>query len=98
HRLELATTPADVLSAALDEVILPAGYSNVWAYVFSQDGSTATLIDTRGERSEEGAQRFPVLRVTGDAYMEALFAATQPVIVEDAQTDPRSDKAIVAQL
>ena len=40
----------------------------------------------------------PRIPVNGDPMMEEIFAAEGPVVVEDARTDPRTNKALVAQL
>jgi signal transduction histidine kinase/CheY-like chemotaxis protein len=40
----------------------------------------------------------PVLQVEGDPLLEQLVSSDEPVVVEDARTDPRTNKEIVAAL
>jgi PAS domain S-box-containing protein len=86
---------SDVMEAALREIGPIMGYRNLWAYLFADDGKTAVLIQAHGEVAEKARAEFPVLPVEGDRYLEELRDAHETVVVEDARTDPRTNKAIV---
>ncbi|NIQ08848.1 MAG: GAF domain-containing protein, partial [Gammaproteobacteria bacterium] len=40
----------------------------------------------------------PRIKISGDAMMEEIMESDQPVLIEDAQIDPRTNKDIVAAL
>ena len=98
HRLERASTFTDVLQAALEEITRQMGFRSVWAFLLAEDGETASLITIEGEIADTVRRSLPTLIVKGDRFLEAIFAATEPVVVEDARVDPRTDKAIVERL
>jgi signal transduction histidine kinase/CheY-like chemotaxis protein len=50
-----------------------------------------------GDVTELLWEHAPVRDVEGDAMLEELCATDQPVVVEDARTDARTDKAMVAR-
>jgi PAS domain S-box-containing protein len=94
-KLEVAATPADVMDAALAEVRTVIGYRSIWAYLFADDGETASIIQASGDITARRDERaFDVLRVKGDRFLEELRDANDVVIIEDARTDPRTNKEI----
>lgn len=98
RRLEQSQTFFRALEGSLEEIQAVLGYKNIWAYMFGPDGETATLITAQGEISEMARNEIPHLVVKGDAFLEEIFRATGPVVVEDARTDHRTNKAIVEKL
>lgn len=98
RQLEQAQTNTQVLSAALAEVKLLLGYQNLWVYLFSEDRKHAKAIVARGQTSEPAVQEFATLTIQGDAMLEEIAAATEIVVIEDARTDLRTNKEIVARL
>ncbi|MEW6600047.1 MAG: PAS domain-containing protein [Nitrospirota bacterium] len=100
RRLELAHTYEEALNAARDEVRTIIGYSDLWAYLFTEDKKYARALAAGGPMadivmSEEGAA---TLTISGDRMMEEIVGAKQIVVVEDARTDERTDKEIVSRL
>ncbi len=95
--LERAHTFSEVLQAALAEVRTVTGYRSAWAYLFSEDGASMSLLSIEGARADTLRRSAPVLTVKGDGMLEALLAAHGPVVVEDARTDPRTNKELVAR-
>jgi two-component system, cell cycle sensor histidine kinase and response regulator CckA len=97
--LQRATTVQDLLEATRRAVEAAAGYSNVWLCVLEpgRPGMVRVLGVAGAMESTiwEKAPRFPI---AGDAMLEEILAATRPVVVEDARTDPRTDKAMVQLL
>ncbi len=100
HKLERAQTYAEALSAAQDEVRDVVGYQNLWAYLFTPDKRQAKALFAKGPNSdivmsEDGTA---TLAIQGDRMMEEIVETRDIVIVEDAQTDERTDKKIVEKM
>src|SRR5204862_2785432 len=56
------------------------------------------LIDYAGSQRERAWEVAPVLKVEGDRLLEQIVTSDEPVVVEDARLDPRTNKTIVEQL
>ncbi len=97
-KLEQAQTYSDALDAALDEVKLVLSYQNVWTYLMSDDKQSLHLLTITGEKSGMVVNDFPKFEVKGDPFLEEIIEGKDIVVVEDARTDPRTNKEIVAQL
>jgi PAS domain S-box-containing protein len=98
--LEGAQTYADVLRAARDEVTKIVGYQNLWAYLFTEDKKFAHAIFAGGPiedmvMSDAGTA---TLTITGDRMLEEISSSKEIVVVDDAQTDDRVNREIVARL
>jgi K+-sensing histidine kinase KdpD len=94
-----ATNVGAILSAAHDEVKTVAGYQHVWfAVADREDLDQLRLIEYAGNRSDIVWEAAPLLNVKGDRFLEDLVASDGPVVIEDARTDPRTDKRLVEQL
>jgi PAS domain S-box-containing protein len=99
RNLERAQTYSEVLETARDEVKAVIGYQNLWVYVISADKKYARSLMACGSledivMSEEGTA---TLTIEGDPLLEEIVAAKAIVVVEDAQTDARTNKEIVAK-
>ncbi len=99
RQLERALTQADIFKATR-EVVEPAlGFRVMWLYVLAADGKHLKLIasdDGTGARDWPGEGER--LLIAGDPMLEEIAAAKELVVVEDARTDPRTNKAIVEKL
>ncbi|HYR57515.1 MAG TPA: PAS domain S-box protein, partial [Chthoniobacteraceae bacterium] len=99
RKLERAATFAEILKASREEVQQTLGFGVVWFYLLSDDRKFFRLI-----RADEGTQpRASVtdgelLVIEGDRMLEELAASDEIVVVEDARTDPRTNKAVVEKL
>ena len=94
-----ATSVGAILSAAVDEVKSVAGYQHVWFLVADREElDQLRLIDYAGTRRENVWETAPLFNVKGDKFLEDLVASDEPVVIEDARTDSRTDKRIVEQL
>ncbi|MDP3580902.1 MAG: PAS domain S-box protein, partial [Ignavibacteria bacterium] len=98
--LELAQTYSQVLNAALDEVKNILGYQSLWVYLLSEDKKYFKAIAAGGDvadvvMSPEGTA---ILTIAGDRMLEEIAEAKEIVIVEDAQTDERTNKKLVETL
>ena len=94
-----ATTFGDLLAAAREEVRTVAGYEHVWFMVADRDEvDELRLIDFSGGRRDVVWAKAPILHVKGDKFLEEVVASEGPVVIEDARTDPRTNKEIVERL
>lgn len=98
--LEQAEDYNDVILAARREVSETLGYPTIWVYLFSQDGQYAYPLAADGTASETIMHDEKAARLTihGDPMLEEIASSRDIVVVEDARTDPRTDKAIVSHL
>jgi signal transduction histidine kinase/CheY-like chemotaxis protein len=96
--LQTAYSFPELLEASLGAVRDALGYAHVWLLVAERDDfEELRLIDVAGMRDALAWNRAPIVRVRGDALLEALSRATEPVVVADARTDPRTDKELVSR-
>ena len=100
-----------ILAALLTEIPKTLGYAGVGLGVMQEDGDSMMMLDVRGDsmrkavegilrlgdryRIETPTEEFVRIPVTGDPMMEELAEGTHIVVVEDALTDPRTNKEIV---
>jgi len=99
RKLERAQTYVEILDAAWAEVNAIIGFNSIWIYLFSPDRQSATALVAGGTITAEVAKpENATLTVSGDQMMEELVAARDIVVVDDARTDPRTNKEIVARL
>ena len=100
RNLERSQTYAEVLNAAQDEVRNIIGYQNLWAYLLTDDKKHFKALVAGGlvEDIWMTDENATMLTITGDRMLEEIAEARDIVVVEDARTDERTDKAIVASL
>lgn len=98
--LEFVETYLDVLNLALEEVRTVLGYQNLWAYLMDDDRHYARLLAVGGHIRHVllATEEVVTLKVDGDPMMEEIVNSRSIVIVEDARTDPRTRKELVAML
>jgi diguanylate cyclase (GGDEF)-like protein/PAS domain S-box-containing protein len=99
-KLELSQTYAEVVKAAQDEVKATLGYQNLWVYLFTEDKKQAKALIVDGPVSEPvlSEEGIATLSIEGDRMLEEIAEAKEIVVVEDARTDERTNKEIVAKL
>ncbi len=100
RRLEQAQTYGEILDAGATEVRNTIGYQNLWIYLLSEDKTTCQALMAGGPMGEEilSEQGAATLTITGDLMLEEIANTREIVLVEDARTDKRTNKEIVAQL
>ena len=99
RELRRATTFVDVLEAARAEVRDAIGFDHAWLCVADEEQPAfVRVLGYSGSRQDLVWDVAPRIPVDGDPMLQEIFAAEGPVVVEDARTDPRTNKAIVAQL
>jgi len=99
RELQRAASFVDILEVTRAEVRDAVGFNHAWLSVAEEENaSEVKLIGYSGPRQDLVWEVAPRIPITGDPMMEEIFAAQGPVIVEDARTDPRTNKAFVEQL
>ena len=82
---------SQVLLAAKEAVVEKLGYGVVGLFLREDGADSMVLWEYRGE-DRLVPQTVPV---KGDPVLEEVFSLHRPVVVEDARTDPRTNKEIV---
>ncbi len=99
RELQRATTFIEVLDVARAEVRDAIGFDHAWLCVADEESPREVrVIGYSGSRQDLVWDAAPRIPVEGDPMMAEILAADGPVVVEDARTDPRTNKDIVAQL
>jgi signal transduction histidine kinase len=99
RELQRASTFQDLLEITRIEAAASAGYPHVWLCISDdEDVTEMRLIDFAGSQRDAVWDVAPRLKVNGDPLMEEIVRSDEPVVVEDARTDPRTNKEFVAAL
>ncbi|MEW6646729.1 MAG: PAS domain S-box protein [Pseudomonadota bacterium] len=100
RRLEQAQSPGDAIVAAQEEVETMLGYQFLVVYLLSEDRSCFKVLVKEGSLNDLIDKFSATLPIPGDPMLEEIAAAQDIVVVEDARTDPRTNKAraIVEQM
>lgn len=98
RNLERTQTYTEVLNAARDEVRAIIGYKNLWAYLLTEDKERAHALFASGPISDliTSDAGTAILTIKGDRMLEEIAQLKEVVVVEDARTDERTNKEIVA--
>jgi signal transduction histidine kinase len=99
--LQRASTFQELLEITRQEAVEAAGYPHVWLFISDdEDVKEARLIDYAGSQAQRDKtwELAPVMKIEGDALLEQIVSSVEPVVVEDARTDPRTNKELVAAL
>lgn len=85
-----------IISLAGEEVAATLGYTNVWLYLHEGGDSTqCRLLSATGDVREVVSMKVSQLEMTSDPFLKEIFAAKGLVYVEDARSDPRTNKELV---
>lgn len=96
RQLEQCRSNADILECARAELSRTLGLNAVWFYLLSEDKKHLRLVMARREQSDaKTGQDAELLQIEGDPMLEEIAKAGALVVVEDARTDPRTNKEIV---
>lgn len=95
-----AETFRELLDTTANEVRRATRYEHAWLMLSDADENVTQvrLIDASGSHREQFWEIAPILTIAGDAMLEEIFQSDTPTVVEDARTDPRTDKQIVGAL
>ncbi len=95
-KLELAHNYDALIKALADEIQIVTGYNTAWVYLLGDTPNIAHLLVA--QENVGITDKLPSLDINNDAFLQEIAAADHIVIVEDARTDPRTDKEIVEML
>jgi signal transduction histidine kinase/CheY-like chemotaxis protein len=99
RKLQRAHGFGELIQIARDETRRALGYETVWMMVGDEEfPGELRLLEYSGERPDDAWQHAVRLKVKGDAFLEEIIASEQPLVIEDARVDPRTNKQIVEQL
>ena len=101
RELQRASTFQELLEITRQEAIAAAGYPHVWLFIGDdEEVKEARLIDYAGSQVQRDLtwELAPVMKIAGDALLEQIVSSDEPVVVEDARIDPRTNKDLVAAL
>src|SRR6185369_9036470 len=103
RELQRASTFRELLEITRTEAVASTSYAQVWLFLSDTNEVTegvneGRLIDYAGSQRDAVWEFAPVLKVEGDPLLEQLVSSDEPVVVVDARTDPRTNKAIVEAL
>lgn len=94
--LEQAGGIADILKAVLRELQVILGLNAVWFYLFSEDRQHLRLVKAvKNQAESQVVHEAEELTIGGDCMLEEIATSQQLVVVEDARTDARTNKALV---
>ena len=100
-RLERAWNLSDILSAISPVVQQELGYCHCWLALLGKKPGICSVISHVTSGIESATSRLVQsmdIPIAGDPMVQEIMTADHVVVVEDARTDPRTNKAIVAQL
>jgi len=97
-RLQEASTLDELTEAFQAGVSQLTRYQTAWIAWFHEDLELIDLVTIRGQGAERVWERLDNIPVAGDPMIAEILAANGPVVVEDARTDPRTNKDIVQAL
>lgn len=98
-QLERAWTVEDILNAYSPVAREVLGYPQVWLALFGDTPGLVTIISHRSDGQETDVSRMIQsieIPIAGDPMIEEIMQGDHVVIVEDARTDPRTNKEMVA--
>jgi diguanylate cyclase (GGDEF)-like protein/PAS domain S-box-containing protein len=101
RRLERAWSLSDILDAFSPVAQQVLGYRHAWLAVLGQKPGICTIIAhvSQGADSELSRQIVATdIPIAGDAMVDEIMHADHVVVVEDARTDPRTNKAMVEMM
>ncbi|MBI5784399.1 MAG: GAF domain-containing protein [Rhodocyclales bacterium] len=96
RRIEGAQSERDAFEAAFDILRAHTGYRHYWIFVFDADARHAHHY--MGSVGPESDPATATLTIPGDPMLEEIATSRDLVVVEDARTDPRTNKEIVARI
>lgn len=100
-RLERAWSLSDILDAMSPVAEQVLGYPHAWLAVYGDKPGIVSVIIHATSGVESAVSRLARsidIPIAGDSMLQEIMAADHVVVVEDARTDPRTNKEIVAQL
>ncbi len=94
-KLEKAQTYSDLLAAPLDELQKIVGYKTLWIYLITNDKKHIKLLNTQGVKSKEFINSAKIFSTENDPFIHEVVNTTDVHVIENAATDPRTNKKYV---
>ena len=92
HNLEATDAVGHVMQATRAELDQTLGFNDLWFHLLSDDRTRLQPLQPPGLTNHKARPPEPLL-INGDPFLEDLAKARHPVVVEDAQTDPRLNQS-----
>ena len=87
-----------MLEALADEVRESVGYNSAWISIVLLERGTFKTMTPAGTEVGDIWDDAIELPIEGDAFVTEIIETRRPVVVEDAQTDPRVNREVVEEL
>jgi signal transduction histidine kinase len=94
--LQRATSLEELLRTTHDSIRAVTRYRNSWISLFDTEQHVRVL--RAGDAAQKNVSHYPLLPRAGDALLEELSRARDPVVVIDARLDPRPNPDVVKAL
>lgn len=98
RRLQFATDYDAMLRELCDDVRAATGYQTAWVGVYLPERHTCKILMMHAEGVPVDWMTAQELPVESDPYLKQILETHAVAIVEDAQTDPRVNRAVVEHL
>ncbi|MEJ2403244.1 MAG: PAS domain S-box protein [Candidatus Thiodiazotropha sp.] len=98
RRLEQTQSSGEVVAVAQDELALMLDFRFLAIYLLCEDKSCFQVLEKEGILSDAIDKNSARLPIAGDPMLEEIARSQEIVVVEDAETDPRTNKALVREL
>jgi signal transduction histidine kinase/CheY-like chemotaxis protein len=98
RELQQATDVDGLIRVTQREIRESTGYEHVWFYVLEPDLRHGRMLAFAGGAEHLQWEHAQTIRVEGDRMVEEFLRGDQPLVIEDAQHDPRPNQEIVAKL
>ncbi len=96
--LQQARSLSDLMRVSLRAVKAMSRYREVWVAWFEPDDPAKVRVIASSPNIEERIwETSPILPRGADVMLEEIALGARPVVVEDARTDPRTNKEMVAR-
>lgn len=96
RELQDCRTFGDLLETARREVERVTGYRHAWLMVKDDETDThLRIVEVAGLERSSMDEVAPLLDVHSDPFVRELLSRNAPLVIEDARTDPLTDKQIV---
>ncbi|MBC8074108.1 MAG: response regulator [Deltaproteobacteria bacterium] len=98
RELQCADGFCELMMITLAGLPTSLGFHHAWLFAVENDDGVMRLLDAAGTSRRRLRELAPGLTIAGDAFLEELTGSRVPVVVDDAQSDPRTSKALAERL
>lgn len=97
RKLHSVSTFTELASRVCDELRCSLGYGTAWFYLVDDAGENLRFVAVTGDLKDSVSPEMKV-PIDADPFINASLRSDQPTVVEDAQTDPTVNRAVVEEL